>query len=247
MRLFISKEGLRGSLGPVRRWRYYLVAVFGPVALVAATVGISVATGLSEFSLGSDKPFSYVPLLLVVGTPISAVLAFGEEYGWRGYLLPKLLPLGEVKASVIVALIWDPWHLPILLAGLSYVDKDPLAVLAVMTAMGIGLSLLFTWLFVAAGGSVLVAAFMHGSLNSFTERFSDSAHLSGNPFVVSVYGLVGFGVTAVAVLLAYQRRRPAAADRPRPVTAVPAGRTAGSAPASIARHDGVHSEAPPGL
>jgi membrane protease YdiL (CAAX protease family) len=36
---------------------------------------------------------------------------------WRGYLLPRLLPLGEIKATLIVAIIWAMWHLPILLIG----------------------------------------------------------------------------------------------------------------------------------
>jgi membrane protease YdiL (CAAX protease family) len=54
-----------------------------------------------------------------------AVLTFGEEYGCRGYLLPKLLPLGEVKAAVIVGLIWGLWHAPLLLAGLNFADVNP--------------------------------------------------------------------------------------------------------------------------
>jgi membrane protease YdiL (CAAX protease family) len=127
----------------------HLVALFLPIALAAATIGVSVAAGLSEFNPDTDKPLWYVLLLLLlVGTPVSSVLALGEEYGWRGYLLPKLLPLGEVKASIILALIWAPWHLPLLLAGLNYLGKDPLAVLVFMTAIGIGLSLLFTRVFV---------------------------------------------------------------------------------------------------
>jgi membrane protease YdiL (CAAX protease family) len=65
---------------------------------------LPVAAGLSEFNPGTDQPLWYVLLLLLlVGTPVSSVLARGEEYGWRGYLLPRLLPLGEVKASIILA------------------------------------------------------------------------------------------------------------------------------------------------
>jgi uncharacterized protein len=206
MRLFISREGLTGSLGPVRKWRWYALAALGPATLVTATIGIASLTG-SEFTLGVDTPFVYVWLtLLLINTPITAVLAFGEEYGWRGYLLPKLLPLGEVKASIVIATIWAPWHLPILLAGLNYLNKNPLAVLVFMFLFGVGISLLLTRVFVATGGSVLVVAVMHASLNVFGDRLSDSAHLSGDPFLVSVGGLIGFVLMAIAVAIAYGYR-----------------------------------------
>lgn len=52
-------------------------------------------------------PLEYI-VLAVIAVTFGSVLTFGEEYGWRGYLLPKLLPLGEVKAAVIVGLIWGP-------------------------------------------------------------------------------------------------------------------------------------------
>ena len=35
-----------------------------------------------------------------------------KELGWRGYLLPKLMPLGEKKALLISGLIWGLWHAP---------------------------------------------------------------------------------------------------------------------------------------
>jgi hypothetical protein len=209
MRLFVSKEGLRGSFGPVlRRWRYYALAILGPAIFVTAVINIADVNNLGEFTLGNDKPIWLVYLmLLLIGTPVSALLAIGEEYGWRGYLLPKLLPLGEVKASLIVGLIWAPWHLPLLMVGLNYGGHNPLVVLGMMTALGIGISLLFTRMFVAAGGSVLVVAFMHGSLNAFSDRLSDSDHLSGNALIDSVGGLVGLGFIAIAIAIAYGLRR----------------------------------------
>jgi hypothetical protein len=202
MRLFVSKEGLRGSLGPSRRWRYYLLAWLAPPFLVSVIVGVVVLTGLGDFS-PEDSLFKIYILLLLVGVPVSAVLAFGEEYGWRGYLLPKLLPLGEVKASLVVALIWGPWHLPVLLAGLNYPDEHPLAALAIFMPSVVMLSLLFTRLFVASGGSVLVVAVAHGSLNAFSDRLTDSDHLSGSPLVVSGGGVMGTAVLAIAALVAY--------------------------------------------
>jgi CAAX protease family protein len=202
MRLFVSKEGLRGSLGPSRQWRYYAIAWLVPPVLITAVVGVVVLTGAGDFTSGASLLKIYV-LLLLVGVPVSTVLAFGEEYGWRGYLLPKLLPLGEVRASLVVALIWGPWHLPLLLAGLNYPGEDVLAVLAVFMASVIVLSLLFTRLFVASAGSVLVVAVAHGSLNAFSDRLTDIDHLSGSPLIVSGGGVVGVAVMAVAALVAY--------------------------------------------
>jgi uncharacterized protein len=220
MRVWVSKEGLRGSLGPVRgKLRWYAVALLGPAVFVTATVAIGSATGISELSLGANKPLAAVWLtLLLINTPITALLTFGEEYGWRGYLLPKLLPLGEVKASAFVALVWAPWHLPLLLVGLNYVSKDPLAVMAFMFVFTLGLSLLLTRLFVVAGASVLVVTLAHASLNAFGDRLSAAAHLSGDPFLVSVGGAVGFALMAMVIAVVYgYRHRRAVRHGPTPV------------------------------
>jgi CAAX protease family protein len=182
----------------------------GPAVFVTAAVGIATATGIGGFTLGVNTPFVTVWLtLLLINGPISAVLTLGEEYGWRGYLLPKLLPLGEFKASAIIALIWAPWHLPLLMVGLNYLSKNPLAVMAFMLLLTLGLSILLTRLFVVAGGSVLVVALAHASFNAFGDRLSDSAHLSGDPFLVSVGGVLGFALMAlvIGVVSGYRRRR----------------------------------------
>jgi membrane protease YdiL (CAAX protease family) len=208
MRLFVSREGLRGSLGPSRRWRYYALAVFGPVILVTFVVVMVSVTGLGDFSPGGPLGIIYAALLLV-GVPIGALYAFGEEYGWRGYLLPKLLPLGEVKASLVVALIWAPWHLPVLLAGLNYPGESVFMVLAVFMLSVAALSMLHTRLFVASGASVLVVTFLHGSLNAFSDRLTDAAHLSGNSLIVSGGGVITTALIVIAMTVVYRSKRQA--------------------------------------
>lgn len=227
MRLFVSKEGLRGSLGPVRKWRYYGVAVLVPMALVSVTIVLDVVLGVGDFAWGAKTPLwlEYVGLAFN-GLTLSALFAFGEEYGWRGYLLPKLLPLGEVKAAVLVGLIWGPWHIPLLVDGLNYPGVNPLVAIAVFIVATVLMSLLFTRVFVLAGGSVLVTAVLHGSLNSFGDRLMATEHLSGNPLVVTAAGVVGLAVFAVAVLIAYTRfygkTRPRGHARPAiPAAAAP--------------------------
>jgi uncharacterized protein len=208
MRLFVSREGFRGSVGPSRRWRYYALAVLGPVILVTFVVAVVALTGLGDFTPGGPLGIIYAALLLI-GVPIGALYAFGEEYGWRGYLLPKLLPLGEVKASLILALIWAPWHLPVLLGGLNYPGERVLVVLAVFMLSVAALSLLHTRLFMASGASVLVVSFLHGSLNAFSDRLTDAAHLSGSPLIVSGGGVIATTLIVIVMMVVYRSKRQA--------------------------------------
>jgi len=98
MRIFVSKEGVKGSLGLLRSPKYYLAALIVPAVFVTAVVFIVQLLGLGEFRWSEANWFVYL-MLLVIALPVT-LFTFGEEYGWRGYLLPRLLPLGEIRASV---------------------------------------------------------------------------------------------------------------------------------------------------
>jgi hypothetical protein len=57
------------------------------------------------------------PLLsLALGATVFAALAWGGEIGWRGYLLPRLAPLGWLPAHLIVGLLWAAWFLPLIVS-----------------------------------------------------------------------------------------------------------------------------------
>ena len=47
--------------------------------------------------------------------------AFGEEWGWRGYMMPKLLELMPKHAAIVVGgIIWGLWHAPLTIAGHNF-------------------------------------------------------------------------------------------------------------------------------
>jgi uncharacterized protein len=202
MRIFVGKEGVKGSLGLLRSPKYYLAALVVPAVFVTAVVLIVQALGLGEFSWSETNWFVYL-MLLLIALPV-ILFTFGEEYGWRGYLLPRLLPLGEIRASVLLGVIWGVWHLPLLLAGLNYPGVNVWLAIIVFTFVTVALSFTYTWFYVASGGSVLVAAVYHASTNQFSDTFWAPPLLSGaNPFasslisailimtlVVAVYGLI---------------------------------------------------------
>ena len=203
MRVFISKEGLRRALGPLPSLKIGLAAVLLPLALVLILVAIVTMINIGEPTPG--KPMgSLLAILTFVGVPIGTMLALGEEFGWRGYLLPKLLPLGEVKAALIVGLIWGPWHLPVLIVGLNYPEQPITAVLAVFLLSATLLSLLHTRFYVASGYSLIAVSLLHGSLNTFSDRLTDQNHLSGNPLIVSAGGLIASALLAAGMFITYR-------------------------------------------
>jgi len=207
MRTFGSKEGLKTSLGPIRhRRKYFAIALVAPALTIALLIDVAVGLHLAHFHAHANIVALVIGLALNALT-LNTMLAFGEEYGWRGYLLPKLLPLGEVRAATIVGVIWGLWHSPLLIAGLNYPGVNPWIAIAMFVPTAVLMSLLFTRLYVAAGGAVLVAALLHGSLNSYgdglgaTKRF-----VTDHTLLTSPGGAIAMGIFALLAGGAYAMR-----------------------------------------
>jgi hypothetical protein len=204
MRIFVSREGLKGSLGLLCSPKYYLAALVIPPVFVSAVVFIVQSLGLGEFRW-SEATWSVYLMLMVSALPIT-LFTFGEEYGWRGYLLPRLLPLGEIRASVLLGVIWGVWHLPLLLAGLNYPGVNVWVAILVFTFVTVALSFTYTWFYVVSSGSVLVAAVFHASTNQFSDIFWVPPLLSGaNPFAPSVVSSVLLFALVVVVYKLFRR------------------------------------------
>ena len=92
--------------------------------------------------------------------------ATGEEGGWRGFALPRLRAIhGPVKASLILGLAWNFWHLPLwFLSGFSGLDLM-LYVLAFSVTI-ISLIFLLTWLSVKTPNSLVPIVIAHFSFNA---------------------------------------------------------------------------------
>jgi membrane protease YdiL (CAAX protease family) len=196
MRIFVSKEGVKGSLGLLRSWKYYLAALVAPAVFVTAVVLIVQVLGLGEFGWSEASWLVYLTLMLK--SLLNVPFTLGEEYGWRGYLLPRLLPVGGIRATLLVGLIWGPWHVPFLLAGLNYPGLNFWVALLVFCFTVVVLSFVYTWFYVASSGSVLVVALVHQSFNSFADNFWQPPLLSaGSQLAASIVG----GIVMLALVV----------------------------------------------
>ncbi len=108
------------------------------------------------FNLG--KGWAWLAGLLAL--PLIFLVNFGEEAGWRGYALPRLMrDHSTFTASLLVGLVWTLFHAPL------YWNR-PLEGLLLLGPI-LPLSVLLAWLFVSSGGSVPVCALFHASFNTW--------------------------------------------------------------------------------
>lgn len=138
------------------------------------------------------------------GITINAVFAFGEEAGWRGFLLNSLKDKGFIKLSLITGLVWGIWHAPVVLQGHNYPDHRVAGVF-MMILWCMLLSPLFTYVVIKTKSAVS-AAFMHGVLNA--SPGITYAYIKGGNDLTSGYtgaaGMIAL-VIILAVLFAYDR------------------------------------------
>ena len=134
---------------------------------------------------------------LMAGITINALFAFGEEYGWRNYLVHALRERKFWSAAVFIGVVWGLWHFPLILMGHNYPNQPYWGVLLmVVFCVLAGIIELY---FVLKTKSMIVAAIMHGTINAvagMTIYFT----LGGNDFLNGMTGLSGFIVMAVAIL-----------------------------------------------
>lgn len=235
---FISRppEGIRAATGLRlgRHWIWYwLFAWFGITLLAAVTPFVGSLFGfytldLNNFSgfrslleaAGAGAALEQVPIQMIVmgqllmlplAPAINAVFTFGEEWGWRGYLLPHLLPLGQWPALIVSGAIWGLWHAPIILLGYNY-PNHPATGWLLMIVMCIVWGLLLGWTRLATG-SVWPAVIAHGALNGTAGIVAlvGQAGTSYDPALVGVTGVTGWILPLLVVaLLIVARRLPVA-------------------------------------
>nr|WP_228531146.1 MULTISPECIES: CPBP family intramembrane glutamic endopeptidase [Myxococcaceae] len=152
---------------------------------------------------------------VVAGPVLNAVVALGEEWGWRGYLLPRLLPWGTWRALLAHGALWGLWHAPVVLQGYNY-PQHPVAGVGFMVVSCVLLGVLFGWLRLASG-SVWPCVIAHGSLNALAPAVMllPRAGAAWDTAEVGVLGWPGWLLMAAGVCaLVLTRRLPSPFARP---------------------------------
>ena len=171
-----------------------------------ANMGIDMSTLPTEDLAILDKIPSWVMLLgtvvsgLIAGVTINALFAYGEEYGWRGYMVGALKGKKFLPASLFIGFVWGIWHAPMILMGHNgYPDRTLGILMMVIFCILGGIVELY---FVLKSGTVWPAVFIHGIINALA-GLGVLMIPDGNAFITGMTGIAGFLALAVAIVAIY--------------------------------------------
>lgn len=173
-------EGKNAGSSIFRRYKRWRTGFDWWVAAILVVPGLTVCAVLIDvFGLNKGIPSNSIlaqylesmgpgglammfPVLLATGMISSPLL---EEYGWRGFALPRLQrSMSALWSAMLLGLVWGLWHLPIWLA---YGSDIPVYLLLI-----IGHSVIMTWIYNSTGGSMLMAMLVHAAMLVSLTHFS---------------------------------------------------------------------------
>lgn len=230
----ISGEKLSGRLlyTRFRLNRWWAVAWLLPLVLVLLATGFSLLMPGVQFApdmsgylesmskkldakaLGElEKQLEVLPVhmywvgmagALAAGATINALFAYGEEAGWRGYMLAKAGGVSFWSCSLITGFFWGIWHAPLILMGHNY-PEHRVAGIFLMIVFCLLLSPLFTYLALKSRSAV-AAAVLHGTINACA-ALPLMVIYGGSDVTVGLTGLAGFLaiLSVLAALYFYDR------------------------------------------
>ncbi len=204
----------KASGGDVRAWaaqvvpnrgvklRWYGLAFAAPFALTQTAVTIGWLIG---------EPVTLVDTTeIIVAFAVTLFVAGAlEEFGWRGFLQPRLQERrSALFAAVIVGVVWWLWHVPLLFGGTGagYESGEAIALL-----IGLPLfSIVMAWIYNSTRGGLLFVMLFHATINTTPVLETDAAT-----------AVMGLGELAVLIglplfIVLYYGREYLAAASPEP-------------------------------
>jgi membrane protease YdiL (CAAX protease family) len=216
--LINGKRGFIDLLRPFGRWRVkpvlWILALFGPGILYLIGLGVHLLMG------GEAPPFTMIreelnliPLYLVMVVLMPWNGPVGEEFGWRGYALPRLQSkYNPLVASLVIGLIWGIWHLPSFFAPqgvIGAIAAEIGMVFLLPYVLGtIANTILMTWLYNKSKASALIAGIVwHAAINFWAPVIlSDSSLVAARegthlPTIAPSLYLIVLSVQVVAAII----------------------------------------------
>lgn len=193
-RISEGKEGVRKlKEGFVRKSpaKLYVLAILTVPAITALSTLISHYT-VRPYQLSVTIP------MIVMGLVWPLFSSHGEEFGWRGYILPKLLArFAPLKSAVMLGIVWSAWHLP--MYYMAYKDFGSYMIPAFLTIGFINLTLqtvIMTFLYMKSKGSIRLMILYHYTITSSSILLGAFFKTVSTPRLTVMESIVSVGLFA---------------------------------------------------
>ena len=143
---------------------------------------------------------------------LNCITCFGEEWGWRGYLLPKMAKKFDLLPLLLInGVIWGLWHAPLTVMGHNYGTQYfgyPYLGIAAMCIFCVILGIFFSYVTMKTG-SCIPSIIAHGAVNGFASAVVYFTDNGGNALVgPGITGIVGgFPMIVTSVVLIFMMKK----------------------------------------
>jgi membrane protease YdiL (CAAX protease family) len=204
------------------RWPLYVAAIVIPVGLGLASGGLNIAFGAPQGAF-TRLEISALVLAFALKFIVPLFAPLGEEPGWRGFALPRLLAeRSPAVATLFLGLVVALWHVPLIWIREEHLEP-------IMLVATVAVTFFYTWLFVHANGSVFITIVGHAAEGVVGHELLSKHGWGGtNEARFSVIYTAGWCLVVVVLLVADRKMwwtRPRTAD----VTSADAAVTPGPA------------------
>mgnify|MGYP003382610031 FL=1 len=186
--------GLRPNIK--ESWQWYLFSLFVYPIVMTMVIMLGVMSGVTRMNgdLNSLLP------LFIAGFAVQLmprmIFAVFEEWGWRGYLEPRLVALGvpDLRRHLFVGAVWALWHFPLVLS--TAYTEIPYAIFFPLFVVAIIVTAIVYGQLREASGTVWTSVVMHGIGNAFgwaiiqNDLLTVNNKLLANPTPESIVSIV---------------------------------------------------------
>lgn len=214
MFIFSKGQGVKTLLQnclQIKPLLYLGIALFSPFILagIAMIIGYSIDDSPISFAgIFQSKEFPQFNLFSFFIYNL-VFFGFGEEAGWRGFALPRLLKFSNaLTASIILTFFWAAWHLPLFFYRPGYVSMDFAGIAGWFFSLLTG-SILLTWLYNASRASIFTCAVFHATVDiAFTADFADKNTAGYMGFLITAWGILTILIFKPATLAGKKAQLP---------------------------------------
>lgn len=176
---------------------WWAVILIFPFILAGLSFWIHMAIG----NFAPNTTLLAQPLLIIPNFIFMFFLggSFQEEFGWRGFALPRLLILHTpFTASLLLGIIWGFWHLPLFyISGLS----QSYMTFTLFLPLTLAFSFIFTWIYCKTDYNLFSALLLHTALNTSLALFPPIEEVVGGSHAPFAFLLLLYLVASVVLLI----------------------------------------------